>query len=305
MKKIIILTIFSLAICSFTFAQSPLPGLDKVKQIKLLESTRDDVLEILTNDIFPSSDASYHYERFYTEDAIISVFYSSGKCSEEGDDWDIPEWKVTEIRISPKNSIRIKDIGIDYSKFRKERPFKDYKDLYVYHDKKAGIAIMAYGNRIEFIAFTPPEKDFPLLCNKTEVKKFYSDKRWLRDSSMKDSTYHNFPPPDVVGLDLSRNEIIIGCDSIGKAQNKSCAENTKEVSVSTTIINPMNDVLTYVYYISAGKIIGQGAKVVWDLSGVKAGTYKITAVADNGCGPCGKYITKMIVIKEYPDCQQD
>jgi hypothetical protein len=37
------------------------------------------------------------------------------------------------------------------------------------------------------------------------------------------------------------------------------------------------DVVTYEYSISAGKIIGSGANVVWDLSGVKPGIYTMRA----------------------------
>ncbi|HLM59732.1 MAG TPA: hypothetical protein VK308_02900, partial [Pyrinomonadaceae bacterium] len=149
------------------------------------------------------------------------------------------------------------------------------------------------------------EKDFPLLCNKPGVKKYYSSKQYVRDPSDKNATYHNFPPPDVIGLDLSQSEIMLGCNPVDKKQNKSCVPDKKEISVFTNIINPMNDVLTYDYRVSGGKIVGKGAKVVWDLSGVKAGTYKITAVADNGCGPCGKWITKTVVVKDCPDCVKD
>jgi hypothetical protein len=48
----------------------------------------------------------------------------------------------------------------------------------------------------------------------------------------------------------------------------------------------------------AGKIVGYGAKVVWDLTGVKAGTYTITAAANDGCGLCGKFVTKTVVVKD-------
>ena len=60
----------------------------------------------------------------------------------------------------------------------------------------------------------------------------------------------------------------------------------------------MYDIVTYVYYISGGQIVGRGENVVWDLSGMKPGIYRITAVADNGCGPCGKYITRTVVVNK-------
>lgn len=75
----------------------------------------------------------------------------------------------------------------------------------------------------------------------------------------------------------------------------------KQIKVKTVAADPENDVLTYVYNVSGnvsgGKIIGTGAEVIWDLSNVVAGTYKITAGVDDGCGVCGKTVTKTIVIK--------
>jgi hypothetical protein len=306
MKNIVIFFFLFSAMCGFALAQSILPTLEKVKQLKLLESTRTDAIKLLSNEDVGYYDSSdFYYSDFYAEDANVRVFYSSGNCFSEDEDWNISEGKITEVRVVPKGSITIRDIGVDYSKLRKERPRRDYKKLYAYHDKKAGIEVWVYGDRVEHVNFSPSEKDFALLCDKPEVKEYYSSKRLLRNPSMKNATYHNFPPADVIGLDLSRSEIMIGCNPADKEQNKSGAADKKEISVFTTTINPMNDVLTYDYRISGGKIVGKGAKVVWDLSTVKAGIYKITAVADSGCGPCGKWITKTIVLKDCSDCVKD
>lgn len=61
--------------------------------------------------------------------------------------------------------------------------------------------------------------------------------------------------------------------------------------------DPENDVLTYAYKISAGKIVGVGSNVIWDLSEAAPGEYSITAGTDDGCGICGKYVTKSIIIR--------
>jgi hypothetical protein len=280
-------------ICSLTFAQSFIADLEKLKQLEFLKSTKEDAIKLLNNeDVGYNDSPDFDISYFYSEDANITVSYSSGNCSDENEDWNVPEGRITEITIAPKTYININNIEIDYSKFRKERPRRDYKKLYVYHNKKAGIAIWAYSDRVEFVIFFPSEKDFPQLCDKPEVKKYYSSKKWLRDPSIYNTTYHNYPPPDVVGLNLSKTEIVKSIDSDMK------------IEVSAEIINPMNEVITYEYRISGGKIVGSGKDVVWDLSGVKSGTYKITAIADNGCGICGKWITKMVVVKECPDCSR-
>jgi hypothetical protein len=62
-------------------------------------------------------------------------------------------------------------------------------------------------------------------------------------------------------------------------------------------IDAENDVLTYNYAVSGGKIIGQGARVVWDLSGGEPGTYTITAGVDDGCGICGQTQTQTVILR--------
>ena len=69
------------------------------------------------------------------------------------------------------------------------------------------------------------------------------------------------------------------------------------IRVRTVATDPENDVLTYQYTVSGGKIIGTGAEVVWDLANTPVGTYTITAGVDDGCGICGKTVTKMVTIK--------
>jgi hypothetical protein len=71
----------------------------------------------------------------------------------------------------------------------------------------------------------------------------------------------------------------------------------KQVRVKTLAVDPENDVLTYQYTVSAGKIIGKGAEVIWDLRNLPNGTYTITAGVDDGCGICGATKTKSVTIK--------
>ena len=53
--------------------------------------------------------------------------------------------------------------------------------------------------------------------------------------------------------------------------------------------------------VSGGRIVGSGANVTWDLSGVQPGTYTITSAVDNGCGFCGKTVTETITVRDC-DC---
>lgn len=70
------------------------------------------------------------------------------------------------------------------------------------------------------------------------------------------------------------------------------------IEIITKAKDKEDDTLTYSYTVSGGRVIGVGKKVTWDLSGVKPGTYTITAAVDDGCGYCGKTMTKTVTVKE-------
>lgn len=103
---------------------------------------------------------------------------------------------------------------------------------------------------------------------------------------------------NVTALSVSDSEIKLGCPpGFRPAEGETCNESTS-VSVTTTAVDPENDILTYNYTVSGGRIVGSGANVTWDLSGVAPGTYTITAGVDDGCGLCGQTQTQTVVVAE-------
>lgn len=108
---------------------------------------------------------------------------------------------------------------------------------------------------------------------------------------------------NVNSVTLGTSTISLGCKPGFKSRSGACNDN-KMVSVATSASDPENDVLTYNYTVSGGRITGQGANVNWDLSGAQAGTYTITTGVDDGCGVCGKTDTRTVTVKECDDCVQ-
>jgi hypothetical protein len=90
----------------------------------------------------------------------------------------------------------------------------------------------------------------------------------------------------VTGLTLSRYEVLGGDAKIDIATSARAKETT-----------------TYLYNVTAGKIIGEGKNVVWDLSGAIPGTYTITAAVDGGGGVFGQTQTRKIIVKDCADCE--
>ena len=103
-------------------------------------------------------------------------------------------------------------------------------------------------------------------------------------------------PANVTALTLSSNSITLGCPP-GQipVEGQTCDQSTS-INVTTTAVDPENDVLTYQYTVSGGRIVGTGPTVSWDLSGVAPGSYTITAGVDDGCGICGKTMTQTVTV---------
>ena len=110
------------------------------------------------------------------------------------------------------------------------------------------------------------------------------------------------PPANVTDLTLSKTAINLGCPAGQRSESGTCSDDMS-VNVSTTAVDPDNDVLTYSYTVSGGRIVGQGANVNWDLTGATPGSYTITAGVDDGCGICGQTQTRTINVQNCPDCK--
>lgn len=101
---------------------------------------------------------------------------------------------------------------------------------------------------------------------------------------------------NVTGILLEKEVVYSPCTT----KSSTCAGDEAKILITTEAEDKENDVLTYAYTVDAGKIIGQGANVIWDLVGVSPGQYMITAGVNDGCGICGTTMTT-VEIKAVPD----
>lgn len=305
MKKTTIFLVFSLAASGFAFAQSPRAVLEKIREIKLLESTRDDVKRILAD--YESDDDDYRQD-FSKDDWDIEVYYRKGYCTqiddednEDSDRWNIPEKTVTHIEISPPGSIKTNDLGYDLSELKKEQRYANVEDFFVYYSKESGIYFEADEDQVQKILLFPARSNISRLCDNNEAsKKFYASEDWFGDLKLENrNAIFEHGVSNVTDLTLSATEITVICNN--SAQTNNWPNEVKEISVKTVGSDPENDVLTYNYTVTGGKIVGSGAEVIWDLTGAKPGSYTITAGVDDGCGICGQTQTEKVIVKECPN----
>jgi hypothetical protein len=306
LRKIALISLCVLIFCAYSYAQFQIDGYDPVKKVKLLQTERSEVRQIfwdlkrgepdfddedetagntLDNTVSGDRADDEHEDWFSTKNAAMKVTYAFGNCSDDDDIWNVLEWKVTEIEVEPRKPIDIKDIKLDLSKLKKEREFVDKPESFIYHSKETGIAFEVNEEKVRRIFVFPPRKSHVPMCADGNQTERFESASWFGDRKLEDrySEIVDFAA-DVKDLILSVPELKF---TVGDM----------ETEVETMASDPENDVLTYNYYVSAGKIVGQGHKVVWNLKGVSRGTYSITAGVDDGCGICGKTVTKTVTIK--------
>jgi hypothetical protein len=63
-------------------------------------------------------------------------------------------------------------------------------------------------------------------------------------------------------------------------KSESCSTTSNQVQVSADAGKPDDGEVSFEWEVTAGRVIGVGEKVIWDLSGVPKGTYTITAWAE-------------------------
>ena len=312
MKKAFSILFFISLMCGFAFAQSSFPELEIAKEIKLLKSTRSDVKRIMSefdsNEKVSASDEDEEdnesgMSEFRSDDAEVRVYYSSGGCSKDEDYGDSPEWntsgiKATKVVIIFHDTVKLKDLGLNLSDFKKRLQHEDAADDedsifskdYIYQDEKAGILITSNDDEVEQIVFHPPPSH---LCKDETNSEIFSGETSFVDAILGSVIFCRLLnyPPKVTNLDLKTNGVF-GC------KDEKCLDAKKEISVTTTAVDLENDTLVYSYIVTGGKITGSGASVVWDLAGVLPGTYSITAQTDDGCGTCGETKSQKILVKE-------
>jgi hypothetical protein len=251
MKKIFASLSFILSICCFAFAHDSFPELEIAKEIKLLKSTQSDVKIIMSEfDYDDEEDVVEEYnQEFSSEKAIVRVSFSTGDCSEDAGirnypKWNVPKMTATKIVITFNETMKLNDLGLKLSNFKRKLENEDDEDSenYIYYDKKAGIIILTDEGEVEKIILHPPKKRIGNLCHAEDDSEVFSRNTSFVDSILESDSYCILvnKPSDVTDLDL-QSKGVFGC------KDDNCLDVKKEILVKTTAIDPENDVLTYNY----------------------------------------------------------
>lgn len=257
-------------------------ALERARSVRMLLDDREAVRKIFHD--FNLDESTETRDDFSFGGTQIRVLYSTGDC-EDSDEavWDVVADRVVGIKIEEESDFSSRVLRVDLRGLTKEQVFANDEDQFVFHSKSEGIMVRIDGDEVESVEFFPSVKLKAKNCRNDFARDFIAEKSWFGKTKLKDrkviSCYH----ADVTDLSISHNEI--------------SGTSAMPIDISTSVGNPNNDILTYNYTVTGGRIVGTGAKVKWDLSGVRSGTYTITAGVDDGCGICGQTRSMTIVVK--------
>lgn len=283
MKNSILVVAAMLSFSTLGFSQYYFSALEKAKEIRLLEADRATVRAAFRD--YTADDLDGNSDSFSSDEASIEVAYADDSCDEyDSVIWDIPAGRAIRIEVEPEKELTLEALGIGVTSMMKEQIYANEPDSIIFHDKRKGFAVEVVDNILRRFIIFPALNSKPKTCKSKSAKEFVTLKSWFGKQKLEDRVEIKCYVADVTDLQLS-------------AETLAELAITREINVSTSVRNPNNDVLTHKYIVSAGKIVGDGAEVVWDLKGVKAGSYTITAGVDDGCAFCGQTKTKTVVIK--------
>lgn len=288
--RILLGLFLSLVLSQFVHPQT-LPNFDLLSKLELLQSDRSTAEKLFSQEAFSVWNQS-NRQTFFRFSENIEVIYSTGTCSDIGADnlaeereflgpdvWNVPAGKVVSVTFEPKAQVDIRSLGINLTRFQKERLFRPKKNYLIYFNKAEGFAITVLGQQVESIKLFPTKEHYNKLCSDSRVLEYFSHKRWrFKPDDKKDYCVLFNKPSNVRYVSIVKNII----------------ENKFDIAV--TADDPENDVMTFIYLVTVGQITSKGAKAIWDLTGVKPGTYEIKVSADDGVGPRGLWVSKSVTI---------
>lgn len=103
-------------------------------------------------------------------------------------------------------------------------------------------------------------------------------------------------------INLDKNLVCLPCPPDYRISPHSTCNTDMKITVSSA--KPENNMLGYEHTISGGRIIGEGAKVIWDMTGAKPGTYQIRIDIEDKLKNEKRAETKIITVIDQ-DCSGD
>jgi hypothetical protein len=150
--------VFFLCLLSVTFV--PVSGQKGWRGLMPLHSTRDDVRKLLGS----PDDPGQLQDKYYFDDEMVEFMYSDGFCEKDRPGgWNVAEGTIINIFVTPEKKLKLSDLKIELSKFRKSED-PHLEGIFYYVNDEDGIVITEQSRKISMIRYVPMAKDKHLAC---------------------------------------------------------------------------------------------------------------------------------------------
>ncbi|HEX8069475.1 MAG TPA: PKD domain-containing protein [Pyrinomonadaceae bacterium] len=106
-------------------------------------------------------------------------------------------------------------------------------------------------------------------------------------------------PPELE-LKVAERQITLACPS-GDAPQSCTPSAGQQLPVRVSATDADGDELRYSYSVTGGRLSADGAAATWDLTGLRPGTYTVTAEVDDTCG-CVSFASTTVTVATCADC---
>ncbi len=161
--KFVCIGVLLLGLSNVSLSQEP-QWFTKMKQIKLLSDTYDDVVKLVGK---PAEDGIEKdtSEYFDFDDGRMSIDFEPGNCGDgmvQG--WKVAKWTVTGIMFSPEKWLEPKQLGIKDFKGYKANLIHDGREGIEYVNDELGIEYIVNQGKVQNVIFRPAKKYDHLRC---------------------------------------------------------------------------------------------------------------------------------------------
>ena len=103
---------------------------------------------------------------YYLNDEKVEVFYAKHKCGDSLNlgKWNVPFDTVLSIHVIPKRQLRLDELRLDLSKFRRERGAFDLPGNSILISDEDGLTLSLADNFVDWYSYGPGKKDRSLHC---------------------------------------------------------------------------------------------------------------------------------------------
>lgn len=154
-----IIFIFTNSMCA-----SELNWLLKLRKLKILESTKEEVERMFDNPKIVDYSNLAKKEKngwgekieYKTKEGYLEALYSTGKCAESKSEfgYDVDKETLVELHFYPFDEVSYSKLGFDLNQFD-SKPVIDVYNTYSFRNKRLGVEITINNEKVSSIHFVP------------------------------------------------------------------------------------------------------------------------------------------------------